>query len=84
MDKMEEAVRRKRKQVTRKELEAEFMQWVPNSGFSRTRDTKIFLLVELYILDEQGIHCPVVEEKATKQEAILHKLNIMDQKFNAL
>jgi len=83
MDRMGDIVKRKRQQVTKKELEVEFKQWFHDSDFSRTWDTEIFWLIELYWMNKAFI-AQVVEEKANQQESVLHKLNIMDHKFDAL
>lgn len=80
---MEHAIKRKRWKLPKEQLEAEFKEWVPDSSYSRTRDTKIFKLIELYWLNKAFI-TQVVEEKSSQQQAMMQKLNMMDQKFDAL
>lgn len=80
---MEEDIKRKRQKLSKDDLEAKFKEWVPDSGNSRTRDTKIFKLIELYWMNKDFI-AQVVEERGNQQQAIMWKLNMMDHKFYAL
>lgn len=43
---MEKKLKWQRQQLTKEQLEADFKDWIPDSGYSRTRDTKNFKLTE--------------------------------------
>jgi hypothetical protein len=45
---MEQDIYQKRSNLFNLQLEIEFKDWVPDTGYSRSRDTKVFNLVELY------------------------------------
>jgi len=55
MDAIEQTICEKRWDLSKYHLEAEFMDWVPNTSFSKSRDTKVFKLIELYWLNKSFI-----------------------------
>lgn len=69
--------------MSTEQVEAEFEGWIPDPGYSRTRDTKIFKLTKLYQLNKAFI-AEIVEEKGSQYQDIMHKLNVMERKFHAL
>jgi hypothetical protein len=67
---IENLVRQKQRKMTNDQVEAEFRDWVPDTGFSCSRYTKIFKLTELYWLIKSFI-AQVVEDTGQQQQAIL-------------
>jgi len=49
VDNMEQAIKQKLWKLSKKNLKAELKEWVPDSSYSRNKDTNIFKLIEFYL-----------------------------------
>jgi hypothetical protein len=56
---------------------------MPDTGFSGSRDTKVFNLIELYWLNKAFI-AQVVEERGHQQQGIQWKLDLLEKKFKVV
>jgi hypothetical protein len=56
---------------------------VQDQGFSILRDAKIFRVIEMYWMTKALI-AQVVEERGLQQQAILHKIDLLDSKFEVV
>ena len=54
----EKKVRAKRKQTPIEVVNLEALQWMPDTEFSRSKDMKLFKMVEIRWLKLQNSHCP--------------------------
>jgi hypothetical protein len=48
IDRMEKKVKRKRRGTPNEELKEEYVNWIPDTGFSRSRDSKVLRMIKLY------------------------------------
>jgi hypothetical protein len=80
---MKQTICQKRRKLTKLQLETEFMHWVPDIRYSRSRESKTFKLIELYWLNKAFI-AQVVDERGQQHQAILQNLDILEKKFEAV
>lgn len=66
----------------REDVDEVLLHWIPDTQFSRGRDTEFFRMVELYWHTKSFIAL-VIEEKAF-QKAIMDKLNLMKEKCDVM
>lgn len=66
----------------REDVDEVLLHWIPDTQFSRSRDTEFFRMVELYWHAKSFIAL-VIEEKGF-QKAIMNKLNLMKEKCDAM
>jgi hypothetical protein len=52
---VEKYLKKKRKRITKEQIEEKYKGWILNSSFSKTRDTKNFLIGRDYWLDKYFI-----------------------------
>lgn len=80
---METTIHNKCQKLSKDHVEAEFAGWILDPRYSRTCDTKIFRLTELYWLNKVFI-TQIVEEWESQYQDILQRLHVMDKKFGTL
>lgn len=68
IDDMEKKLKWQRQQLTKEQLEADFKDWIPDSGYSRTRDTKNFKLTE-YTRSAKRLLCKLLRIRAANRRA---------------
>jgi hypothetical protein len=61
----------------------ELLQWMPDTRFLLSQDTKLFRMVEIYWHNKSFI-AQIIEEKGFRHKAILHKLDFLETKYDAL
>lgn len=83
VERTENLVREKHGNTSSNNIDAELMDWIPDKGFSWSKDAKYFKLVELYWYNKSFI-VQVVEEHGVQQQGILDKLDFLDRKYEAL
>jgi hypothetical protein len=60
-----------------------FDGWISDPDYSKTRDMKIFKVIELYKLTEAFI-AQLIEEGGSQYQHVLHKVHMMETKFDTL
>lgn len=83
VDQMEVAIREKGKNISNEQIQEEFEGWFQGPRFSRKRDTKIFRITEMYWMTK-ALFAQVVEKRNLQQQVILHKIDLLDGKFEAV
>lgn len=77
----------------REDVDEVLLLRIPDTQFSRTRDTKFFRMVELYwytksfialVIEENKSFIALVIEEKGFQKTIMDKLNLMKEKFDAM
>ena len=73
----------KRKHIPIEQIDEKSVNWVLDTSFFRSNDTKYMKLVELYWVNKSFIS-QVIEEQGKQQQEILSKLDQMGKKYEAI
>jgi hypothetical protein len=80
---IENRVRENKGRTSNEQVDEEIFSWLPDLGFSRSRDTKFLNIVDLYWHMKIFV-AMIVEVKDTQHNEILAKLDQVDQKYESL